>query len=40
MSIAYNTIKKHNGKINICSSPGEGTKFILQIPIIFNTKPD
>jgi two-component system NtrC family sensor kinase len=38
MSIAYNTIKKHNGKINICSSPGQGTKFIIQIPLIYNAK--
>ncbi|MDB5134164.1 MAG: zraS 2 [Mucilaginibacter sp.] len=35
MSIAYNTIKKHNGTINVNSSPGEGTEFILQIPISF-----
>ena len=35
MSIAYNTIKKHNGSISVHSIPGEGTGFILQIPIIF-----
>jgi signal transduction histidine kinase len=35
MSIAYNTIKKHNGSISVDSIPGEGTGFILQIPIIF-----
>ena len=33
MSIAYNTIKKHNGQIIVNSNPGEGTEFILQIPI-------
>ena len=38
MSIAYNTIKKHNGQVTINSAPGEGSEFILQIPIIFNTK--
>ncbi len=38
MSIAYNTIKKHNGQVIINSAPGEGSEFILQIPIIFNTK--
>jgi hypothetical protein len=38
MSIAYNTIKKHNGQVIINSTPGEGSEFILQIPIIFNTK--
>ena len=33
MSIAYNTIKKHNGIISVNSLPGEGTEFVLQIPI-------
>jgi two-component system NtrC family sensor kinase len=35
MSIAYNIVKKHNGIINVNSSLGEGTEFILQIPINF-----
>jgi signal transduction histidine kinase len=34
MSIAYNTIKKHNGQILLNSTPGEGTEFILKLPII------
>lgn len=34
MSIAYNTIKKHNGQISIQSKPGEGTEMIIEIPII------
>lgn len=38
MSIAYNTIKKHNGQIHLESNPGEGTEFILQLPIIFELK--
>ena len=33
MSIAYNTIKKHNGLISVNSLDGEGTEFLLQIPI-------
>ncbi|MBE8720905.1 sensor histidine kinase [Sphingobacterium pedocola] len=33
MSIAYNTIAKHNGKILIKSEVGEGTVFTLIIPI-------
>ena len=37
MSIAYNTIKKHNGQIIINSTFNEGTEFTLQIPILFNT---
>ena len=35
MSIAYNIIKKHNGIISVNSLQGEGTEFILQIPINF-----
>lgn len=38
MSITYNTIKKHQGQIIVNSKLGEGTEFILQIPIIFNLK--
>jgi len=34
MSIAYNTIKKHNGQIQLNSAEGEGTEFVLQLPII------
>jgi len=39
MSIAYNTIKKHNGHILLVSTPGEGTEFTLEIPQVFNAKP-
>jgi signal transduction histidine kinase len=35
MSIAYNTIKKHNGQIFVWSAPGEGTEFTLQLPKVF-----
>jgi two-component system NtrC family sensor kinase len=38
MSITYNTIKKHNGQITVNSILGEGTEFVLQIPIIFDVK--
>ena len=33
MSIAYNTIKKHNGSIRINSSPGNGAEFIITLPV-------
>ncbi|ULT28514.1 ATP-binding protein [Sphingobacterium sp. E70] len=33
MSIAYNTIAKHHGKIIVESEVGEGTAFTLHIPI-------
>lgn len=35
MSIAYNTIKRHQGEIHINSKPGKGTEFILKLPIVF-----
>jgi signal transduction histidine kinase len=35
MSIVYNIIKKHNGKINVISKLGEGTEFVIEIPIIY-----
>jgi signal transduction histidine kinase len=34
MSIAYNIIKKHNGHLNIHSTLGIGSEFILDLPII------
>lgn len=34
MSIAYNTINKHNGQILINSELGKGTEFILKLPLI------
>lgn len=34
MSIAYNTIIKHNGYINIISELGVGTEFIIKLPLI------
>lgn len=33
MSIVYNTINKHNGKIEFESVLGEGTKFIIRLPV-------
>jgi len=34
MSIAYNTIQKHNGLINIISEINKGTEFIIKLPLI------
>lgn len=34
MSIAYNTINKHHGQININSELGKGTEFIITLPLI------
>jgi len=33
MSISYNAIKKHNGQIQITSTPGEGAEFIVTLPL-------
>jgi two-component system NtrC family sensor kinase len=33
MSIAFNTIQKHNGSINVDTKPGEGSTFTLTIPV-------
>lgn len=34
MSIAYNTIRRHQGEIQINSTPGVGTEFVLELPIV------
>ena len=33
LSISYGIIQKHNGEIEVFSKPGEGTEFIIKIPI-------
>lgn len=38
MSIVYNTIKKHNGSITLVSQPGQGTSFLINLPIIHEIK--
>jgi signal transduction histidine kinase len=37
LSISYGIIQKHNGEIEVFSTPGKGTEFIISIPI--NQKP-
>ena len=34
LSIAYNTVLKHNGQIIINSELGEGTEFIIKLPLV------
>ena len=34
MSIAYNTINKHNGQIIVNSEVGKGTEFVIKLPLI------
>jgi two-component system, NtrC family, sensor kinase len=33
LSISYGIIQKHNGEIDVFSRPGEGTEFVISIPI-------
>ena len=33
LSISYGIIQKHNGEIDVFSKPGEGTEFVISIPI-------
>lgn len=33
MSIVYNTMKKHNGEIEVETQEGEGTLFVLKVPL-------
>jgi signal transduction histidine kinase len=40
MSITYNTIRRHQGEIQVNSTPGLGTEFTLELPIILNITED
>ncbi|MDH3973453.1 MAG: response regulator [Deltaproteobacteria bacterium] len=33
LAISYNIIKKHNGNITVMSNPGEGTTFLIELPV-------
>jgi signal transduction histidine kinase len=33
LSISFGIIQKHNGEIEVFSNPGEGTEFIIRIPV-------
>ena len=39
MNVVYKIVQKHNGTINVESTLGKGTTFIIEIPVEFN-KPD
>src|SRR5690606_16025198 len=40
MSIVYNTIRRHEGEIQINSTPGIGTEFVIQLPILLNVNDE
>lgn len=37
LSISYGIIEKHNGKMEVFSSPGEGAEFIITLPLLQKT---
>jgi two-component system, OmpR family, phosphate regulon sensor histidine kinase PhoR len=39
LNYVANTIKSHNGKINVISEPGKGTEFIIELPLTTSPKP-
>lgn len=40
LSISYKVIKNHNGSIRVDSKVGEGTKFTITLPLVFERKED
>ncbi|MBI5461869.1 MAG: ATP-binding protein, partial [Gammaproteobacteria bacterium] len=32
LSLSYNIVKKHNGRIDVASTPGQGTTFRVWVP--------
>jgi len=40
LNVAYNIIKRHNGTINVKSTPGKGTAFTISLPLNENLKQD
>jgi signal transduction histidine kinase len=39
LSVVYGIVDRHNGKIEIESEPGRGTRFIIRLPIAHRTEP-
>ncbi|HUZ59918.1 MAG TPA: ATP-binding protein [Hanamia sp.] len=36
LSLSYDIVKAHSGELNVESEEGKGSKFIIQLPVIFN----
>jgi signal transduction histidine kinase len=36
LSMSYDIVKAHGGEIKVETKEGEGTKFIIQLPVMFN----
>jgi len=39
LSISYSLVRKHGGEISLTSSPGRGTSFIIQLPLVDPSRP-
>ena len=39
MAIVFKIIEKHNGRISVQSSPGEGSAFVIEIPYSITPEP-
>nr|WP_298137603.1 ATP-binding protein [uncultured Pseudomonas sp.] len=39
LSLSYNIIRKHNGRIEVFSTPGEGTRFRVWLPVLQPAEP-
>jgi len=33
LSVSYGIVREHNGSIEVESQPGEGTRFLLELPL-------
>jgi signal transduction histidine kinase len=33
LSVAYSIVRKHNGRIEVCSEPGRGSTFRIVLPV-------
>ena len=39
LSMAYGIVEDHGGRITVCSTPGEGTTFVIELPLARDREP-
>jgi signal transduction histidine kinase len=39
LSLSYNIVRKHNGRIEVFSTPGQGTRFRVWLPVLQPAQP-